>query len=190
MAVLLLHHQRKGLTLDGQAARGAGNLPAHADIIIEMRPYSAADDDRRRVLRSRSRFAATPRQLVIEWAADGTDYLSLGEVADEEFRGAWERLAGFFATAPEKLTRRELRALWPSGRDAPSEQTLWRWLERAVGEKLLLRDGTGHRNAPFRYWLPGREAEVTEDPLARLIREGNEALAELLRRTGQVRDGQ
>ncbi|HEX5270559.1 MAG TPA: AAA family ATPase, partial [Gemmataceae bacterium] len=52
MAVLLLHHPRKGATLEGQAARGAGSLPAHADVRIEMRPYSAADDDRRRVLSS------------------------------------------------------------------------------------------------------------------------------------------
>jgi hypothetical protein len=181
MAVLLLHHPRKGVTLEGQAARGAGSLPAHADVLIEMRPYSAADDDRRRVLRARSRFAATPRQLVIEWAADGTDYLSRGAVADEEFRGAWERLTGFLATAPGKLTRRELRALWPSGRDAPSEQTLWRWLERAVGEGLLRRDGTGHCNAPFRYWLPQREGEVAESVLARLIREDAEATAQLMR---------
>ncbi|HEX5273523.1 MAG TPA: hypothetical protein VFW33_23670, partial [Gemmataceae bacterium] len=129
-----------------------------------------------------SRFAATPRQLVIEWAADGTDYLSRGAVVDEEFRGAWDRLAGFFATAPGKQTRREVRSLWPSGRDAPSEQTLWRWLERAVAEGLLRREGTGHRNEPFRYWLPHRDAEVAEGPLARLIREDAEARAELVRR--------
>jgi hypothetical protein len=179
MAVLLLHHPRKGLTLDGQAARGAGSLLSHADISVEMRPYSADDDDRRRVLWARSRFAATPRQLVIEWAADGTDYLARGSVADEEFRASWERLAAFFASAPDKLTRREVRALWPSGRDAPSEQTLWRWLERAVAENRLRRDGTGHRNAPYRYWLPAREAEWLQDPVRRLVWEAEQARAEL-----------
>ncbi len=179
MAVLLLHHPRKGVTLDGQAARGAGSLMAQADINIEMRPYSADADDRRRVLWAWSRFAATPRQLVIEWSADGGDYLGRGAVADEEFRASWERMAGFFASAPDKLTRRELRALWPSGRGAPSEVTLWRWLERAVAEQLLRRDGTGHRNAPYRYWLPAREAEWLQDPLRRLLWEDEQARAAL-----------
>jgi hypothetical protein len=185
MAVLLLHHPRKGLTLDGQAARGPGSLPGFVDVLVEMHPYSAADDDRRRVLRSWSRFAATPRQLVIEWSADGTDYLSRGAVSDEEFRRSWERLAGFLATAPGKLTRRELRSLWPAGKDAPSDQTLWRWLERAVAEKLLCRDGTGHRNDPFRYWLPGRDEELKESPLAQMLRQDAEVLAELRRLDGR-----
>ncbi len=189
MGILLLHHPRKGATLEGQAARGAGSLAAHADILIEMRPYSAADDDRRRVLWSRSRFAATPRQLVIEWAADGSDYLARGAVPDEEFREQWDQLAGLFASAPDKLTRRELRALLPTGRGAPSDRTLLRWLERAVAEGRLRREGTGHRNAPFRYWLPEREAEFQEDPLARIIREDAEATARLLRQMGEPREG-
>src|SRR5262249_6067129 len=108
-----------------------------------------------------------------------------GAVADEEFRRSWERLAGFLATAPGRLTRRELRALWPAGPDAPSDQTLWRWLERAVSEKLLCREGTRHRNEPFRYWLPGHEAETAEDPLARLRREDAEETARLLREMGR-----
>jgi hypothetical protein len=186
MATLLLHHPKKGATVQGQAGRGAGSLISLADISIEMHPYGGAEDyDRRRVLRAWSRFPATPRQLVIEWAADGGDYLSRGAVADEEFREQWEQLAGFFATAPDKLTRRELRALLPSGPGTPSDRTLLRWLERAVAENLLQRDGTGHRNAPFRYWLPERDAELKESPLAQMLREDAEGLARLRRLDGR-----
>jgi hypothetical protein len=65
--------------LDGQAARGAGSLLGHADINIEMHAYRKDDDeDRRRLLKSSSHFRATPRQLVIEWLADGTDYQARG----------------------------------------------------------------------------------------------------------------
>jgi hypothetical protein len=182
MAVLLLHHPRKGVVLAGQAARGSGALSHHVDILIEMRPYGrATDSDRRRVLQSWSRFPATPRQLVIEWSADGTDYEARGPVADEEFHEHWRELAGFFASAPGKLTRQEVRALWPGGRGAPSEVTLWRWLERAVAENLLLRDGTGHRGKPYRYWLPEREVEWMRDPLYRLAKQDEEMLAGLER---------
>jgi hypothetical protein len=188
MAVLLLHHPKKGHVLAGQAARGVGSLSGHVDIIIEMSAYpKAADDDRRRLLRAWSRFAATPRLRVIEWRADGSDYLDRGVVVDEEFRLCWEQLAVFLAAASDKLTRREIRALWPAGRDRPSEQTLWRWLERAVAEQLLRRDGTGHRNSPFRYWLPAREAEWAQDPMWRIIQEDEAVRAELLRRMNRPR---
>jgi hypothetical protein len=182
VAVLILHHPSKGHTLEGQAGRGSGALMGHVDIQIEMRPYcSAADTDRRRVLQAWSRYPSTPRQLVIEWTADGTDYLARGSVGDEQFHEHWAGLLPLFASAPGKLTRREVRALLPHGKGAPSEATLWRWLERGVAEGLLRRDGTGHKNEPFRYWLPAREAEWMQDPLYELRRRDEENRAELAR---------
>jgi len=180
MSVLLLHHPKKGPTVAGQAARGPGALSHFVDILVEMRPFrSLDDDDRRRVLHGWSRHPDTPRQLVIEWNADGTDYRGLGTVADAEYHAHWAQLEAFFATAPDKLTRRELRALWPSGPGAPSETTLYRWLDRAVKAQLLRCEGTGHKNAPFRYWLPAREAEWLADPLRRMRAEQEALLARL-----------
>jgi hypothetical protein len=185
MAVLLLHHPRKGAALAGQAARGTGALPAFVDIAIEMRPYPGAEEaDRRRVLRAWSRHAATPRQQVIEWTADGCDYVAHGTLADVDFREQWAELVPYFASAPGKLTRRGLRDLLPAGRGSPTEQTLWRWLQRAVAEGVLHRDGSGHKNAPFRYWLPEREAEWLTDPMYQLRQIDEEAKAELRRQTG------
>jgi hypothetical protein len=47
---------------------------------------------------------------------------------------------------------------------------LWRWLQRAVGLGLVRQDGTGRRNAPFRYWLPGQEEKWMQNPLYQLHR--------------------
>ncbi len=186
LAVLLLHHPKKGHVPRGQAARGAGALSHYVDVSIEMWPYRpAGDGDRRRVLQADSRFPATPRQLVLEWAADGGDYVARGDVAEEEFREHWEQMRPFFASAPERLTRRELRALWPSGPGAPSDATLCRWLERAVAQGLLRREGTGHCGSPYRYWLPAREAEWLQDPLARLRQQAEEMQAALERQMRQ-----
>lgn len=180
VAVVLLHHPRKGATIDGQAARGSGALPGHVDILVEMRHFRAAsDDDRRRVLHAYSRYPATPRRLVIEWSADGTDYISRGDLVDEEFREQWLVLLGAFESAPRKLSRRELRTFWPAGREMPSDATLWRWLERAVERGLLLRDGGGHCDSPFRYWLPAREQEWLKDPMYRLRAEDEARRARL-----------
>src|SRR5262249_11305358 len=65
MAVLLVHHPRKGATLAGQASRGSGALVSHVDILIEMHWYGKPDeDDRRRWLRAYSRHEETRRHLV------------------------------------------------------------------------------------------------------------------------------
>src|SRR5262249_10624792 len=51
VAVLLLHHPRKGRGLEGQSARGSGALSGHVDILVEMHWFTdAADGDRRRRL--------------------------------------------------------------------------------------------------------------------------------------------
>jgi hypothetical protein len=42
--------------------------------------------------------------------------------------------------------------------------TLWRWLERAVAEGTVLRDGNGQSNQPYRYWLRGQEAKWGNAP--------------------------
>jgi len=183
MAVLLVHHPSKQPGAEGQRARGHGTLIGHVDINLEMGFYrGASEDDRRRILRAFSRHAATPRRLVLEWLADGTDYLSRGEPHDEQFRENWQQhLLPLFETAPAKLTRDELFACLPRGRGTPSPATIVRWLDRAVERQLLLCDGTGHRNSPYRYWLPAREEEWMKDPIYRLKKKDEENRAQLER---------
>jgi hypothetical protein len=67
--------------------------------------------------------------------------------------------------ASHKLTRHEILADWPPVCPPPDDITLYRWLERAVSEGLLARDGKGRRNSPFRYWLPEIMFEWLKDPL-------------------------
>jgi hypothetical protein len=166
LSVFVMHHPRKGDPPVGQAARGSGALSGYADIVIEMRFYPrAADDDRRRRLWACSRYPETPRQLVIEWTADGTDYVARGTFSEEEFVRHWESLRAVLAEAPLKLTRADIRRRWP-GAQPPDKVSLSRWLERAVEQGLVMKDGRGLRNHPFRYWLPEREAAWRQDPLA------------------------
>jgi hypothetical protein len=169
MAVLLLHHPRKGKTGDGQAARGSGALTSYADIVIEMRHYlRAAEDDRRRVLHGYSRHDRTPRLSVIDLNPEGTDYRCLGELDDVEFLETWERLRRLFEVAHIKLTRVRVLAAWPEDDRAPHPSTLARWLDQAVARGLLRCEGAGHKAAPFRYWLPGQEEKWKSDPLHRM----------------------
>ncbi len=165
LAVLLLHHPRKLAAPDGHWARGSGALMGHADVLIEMQYHSPASaDDRRRKLLAWSRHEGTPRRRVIELNAAGTDFTSLGDLEDEEFSRGWPALRLLLEQAAKKLTRAELLEAWPAEETAPAPVTLWRWLERAVAEGALLRDGTGRSNEPYRYWLHGQEAKWGREP--------------------------
>jgi len=187
MAVLLLHHPRKQASAEGQWARGSGALSGYVDILLEMHYYStAASDDRRRKLLAYSRFAETPRRQVLELDKTGTDWRSLGDIEEEEFTQGWKLLHRVLEEAREKLTRAELLAAWPEEHEPPAATTLWRWLDRALGLKLVQREGTGRKNDPHRYWLPGQEEKWRTDPeLAQKME-----IEKLLRELGGEETGQ
>ena len=110
MAILVLHHPRKGEPAPGQAARGSGALTGYVDIVVEMSLLSRADmEDRRRLLRAWSRHEQTPREMVIELNAEGTDYECLGDFKTEEFRQNWGQLREVLEGAPQPWTRAEVQ---------------------------------------------------------------------------------
>ena len=165
MAVLLLHHPKKGLAQPGQAGRGHGSLLGHVDISIEMRNAGADPDTRARRFFTLSRHADTPRHFLFERTADATDYVRLPDAQDEDFQEHWDVLRMVLEDATQKLTRQEILDDWPADYAKPETTTLWRWLKRAVAMNLIASDGTGRKNKPFRYWLPQNEAKWKENPL-------------------------
>lgn len=164
--VLVAHHPRKGATVAGQAARGSGALPGSVDILLELGLMAGAhEDDRRRRLSAFSRHRTTPRRLVIELNPEGTDYAARGDYLGHEFEDNWAVLSGVLEDAKGKLTRAEILAQWPADYAKPSAVMLWRWLDRALKEGLLLCTGSGRKANPFRYWLDGMEEVWRSDPL-------------------------
>ncbi len=166
VSVLLLHHPRKGRTAFGQAARGSGALMGHVDISVEMNGLRPGDPfDRRRRLRGYSRFPETPPLRVIELNALGTDYARLPDTVaeDEEFGALWEQVLQVVNDAPQKLTRADIMDRWDSEDKPPSKTTLWNCLDWALRRQLLRRDGTGRKNDPFYYWLPGELPERSQN---------------------------
>jgi hypothetical protein len=158
VAVLLLHHPGKEETAEGLAARGSTATGAFADIVLEMKWYHRPSEaDRRRRLVALSRFDETPRQLVIELNTEGTDYLGHGTFGEEEYGRNLLHLRSVLADAPRKLTRQQVARRWPPDAEPPHPASLWRWLEQAVAQGQVLRDGSGRKADPFRYWLPGQE---------------------------------
>jgi hypothetical protein len=156
LSVLLCHHPRKGPVAPGQAARGSGALSAYADVLLEMGSVCRRNPkDRRRRLRAYSRYAATPPNWVLEWTADGTDYLGLGPNAEPDYDRGWPVLRALLENAEKPLTRRDIYRSWPDTAALPSKLTLWKWLGRAVRERRVEQRGLGNKREPYTYHLPG-----------------------------------
>jgi hypothetical protein len=132
VSTLMSHHPKKGPTVAGQASRGSGALPGYVDIILEMYALSHLAADRRRRLRAYSRHTATPPNLIIEWSADGTDYLSRGTSSELDFDHGWLVIKGILEQAEGPLTRRAVLRHWPESAVRPAKLTLWKWLGHAV----------------------------------------------------------
>jgi hypothetical protein len=182
MAVLLLHHPKKGEAAEGEAARGSGALSAFADVLIELECRTArAGDDRRRVLRGFSRYDETPRELVIELNAEGTDYTARGDARQDEFKANWSRLEAALTGAAGKLTRREIAARWPEAAEPPAKTSLRRRLGEAVRRGLVRCEGAGSRESPLRYWLPRTEEAWKADPLCAMYEQDRRVREEIAR---------
>jgi hypothetical protein len=166
--VLILHHPRKGLSLGGQGSRGTGVLPAFVDFLLEMHwPGPASVENRRRRLAAWSRHEETPRRVLTELSADGTDYTvapdDLAEKAepDDAVQDALESLLPVSdpAAGTPGLTVRDMHERWPPGLAKLSDSALHRRLLGLIDAGRVVRKGIGHRFSPYRFWVAGTRGE-------------------------------
>jgi hypothetical protein len=157
-AVWLLHHPAKGRRADGQTSRGSSALPGFADIVMEMACYRRARSrDRRRRIWGYAHYVETPRHLLLELSADGTDYVVRSDATGTPLVQPWPEIEYVLAHASDRLTQQTILERWPVEGNPPDRSTLSRWLRRATEQGVVCCRGSGYSGSPFRYWLPGRE---------------------------------
>lgn len=153
-AVLLLHHPRKGRTLE---PRGSGAISSIVDIIIQMDSSpNEREHPNRRWLRARGRIDGVVAERLIELNADHTDYIAV-DASAEDLTDGLAVIEWVLRDARRKYTRHDIIKNWPEMRDQPHPISLWKWLDQAVADGRIQRDGEGRPYKPFRYWLRGRE---------------------------------
>jgi len=150
VAILLVHHPKKGDAGEGQASRGSGALTGFVDIILELRRFNAQEaDDRRRKLKSHSRFEETPAEVVIELMDAG--YRLVGSTGDAN-RDDRQQVIVEILNDTDWLTAEGVRDQWPEGAiPKPSKRTIQLDLNHGYDAGRWDRAGAGKRNDPYRY---------------------------------------
>jgi len=90
LAVLLVHHARKGGDDDGEAVRGSSALTGEVDVVVELDRPERDAPPRQRVLLALSRFPQTPGALMYDY---------------DKATGAW----GVIGEAEDRASAREVR---------------------------------------------------------------------------------
>ena len=169
-AVIVLHHPRKERAEEGSGARGSGVLLGSVDTAMELTRHGRlpCDENRRRVV-VRSRHPGAPAALLYEWVRHTPTFVVLGDVGVARYEENWESLRQLLADRTAPVTHRELLAVWPADRPAPTARQLYDWLNRAVAAKRVERFGTGSRRHPFGFALPRKPLDPRNlPPLPRL----------------------
>lgn len=128
IAVLLIHHFRKGGGDQAQASRGSGALPGFVDNIIE---FTRNDNGTfsQRILRTYGRFDEVIPSVLIELTPEG-EYITRGEPWKFSKNARVNRCIDFFAQYKDPLTAKEVFNLWSK---ADSEMSL-RSIQRIIKE--------------------------------------------------------
>jgi hypothetical protein len=116
----------------------------------------ARSRDRRRRICAYSRYVETPRHLIIELNADGSDYLVCTGATSAPLAKNWPEVQDILAHECKKLTVQDILQRMPE-EQRPDRTTLWRCLKRAAKQGLVCYEGSGLGSGGQRYWLRERE---------------------------------
>lgn len=131
LVLMVVHHDRKSGGEEGTASRGSGALPAYADIIVEFRRFDPSKrNDTRRVVKTYSRYAETPPELVLELTPDGYEvHGTKAQVLQQEKMLLVLDIVPF---EPASYSIDKILSEWPEEEHGkvPHKTTLYRWLQK------------------------------------------------------------
>jgi len=137
LAVMIVHHERKSGGEEGTSSRGSGALPAYVDIIVEFRRFDASKrNDTRRVIKTYSRYAETPTELVLELTTEG--YEEHGTKAQVVQQEKLSVVLDILPTEPDSYSIDKILSEWPEDEygNPPHKTTMYRWLQKLKEQGL------------------------------------------------------
>jgi archaellum biogenesis ATPase FlaH len=145
LAVVILHHEKKGGADVGDAGRGSGAFLGAVDVIMSLRRPEGQTSPQLRVLHALSRYNDTPDKLFLELTDHGYEAREEGGIANA---AAEEVILQNAQTIEEQaLTIADLIA----GSDI-KKTTAHTVVKKLVADGKLMETGEGVRGNPHRYW--------------------------------------
>lgn len=150
--VLPVHHNRKSDGQEATAARGSGALPAFVDVILELRRFAPDKlTNRRRTLTCFSRYPEAPAELIIELAADGSDYHAIGGRQEATMSELVPEILARLPVGGSGVTAEDLLAQkWNP--KPPTRGKLMAALHQGAKDGKWVEGGDGKRGSPYRWW--------------------------------------
>ena len=136
IAVLLVHHFRKGGGDQAQASRGSGALPGFVDNIVE---FTRKEDGMptQRILKTYGRFDAVIPQVVIDLTPDD-EYITLGEPWEVSKKARMNKIIGIFEeNKDKKLSVKDVKNFWLSSGSTVTERSVRRYIIELVNNKIV-----------------------------------------------------
>ena len=150
VAILLVHHVRKGDGQEATASRGSGALTAFVETIVELRRFNAGDrKDHRRVLTAHGRYSQTPDELVVDLTERG--YEAQGDRETCNMAAIRDVLLEILPKCEPGLTYKEIVAAWPED-EVPRKQSILETLNLGIQSGVWLSAGSGKKNDARRFW--------------------------------------
>ena len=146
LAILIVHHERKGGGQVSDAGRGSTAIGGAADVIISLRRPDGNPKRSVRLIQALSRFSETPSDLLVELTADGYKSLGTPGVAARAQYAA-EILAVLPHAKRDALTMEQL--IKTTKKNRPHLQ---RMLDALLEEGKVERTGKGRKGHPFAYF--------------------------------------
>jgi hypothetical protein len=179
IAVLLVHHFRKGGGTEAQASRGSGALTGYVDNIIEFTRNKDGLPNQR-LITTYGRFESTIVPIVIEYNNDGK-YITKGEPWQVSKKARKERVLQIFDNSKEPLTARDVHNLWITQVGSISYRSIQRIIKEIATENFLdvvKKDGCRDVKTPFYARNGWKEAIATDlaTPVSGILSRSSEQL--------------
>lgn len=135
IAVLLVHHFRKGGGDQAQASRGSGALPGFVDNIVEFTRTNNGSSTQRQ-LETYGRFDQVVPKVIIDLTPEGK-YITLGDPHEVSKAAKINKIFSIFESSFDKLSVKNVHDFWVSSGSAITERSVRRYISELVSVHCL-----------------------------------------------------
>jgi len=149
IAVLLIHHDRKGGGDHGEAVRGSSALAGFADQLVHFKRNENGLPNQR-IITTNGRLTSTKLIIALEYSISDEKYTTLGEPWKISKKARLEKIMDIFKRENRPLTSSAVSSLWSIEVEEISERSIRRYINELEKDGLLkVKEGSNERRPEY-----------------------------------------